>query len=162
MFTGIVKRVGTVAHVHARTDGVRIALNRTWTDLLLGESIAVNGVCLTIADIGGDRWSADISTETLRRSTLGSLRAGDNVHLERALRLGDRLGGHIVQGHVDEVGTIASIERDGSGRRVEIAVSERNRRYLAEKGSVAVDGVSLTVAAVTHRGFVVPFIPFTL
>lgn len=162
MFTGIIERVGTVAHVHARSDGARIALNRPWTDLSLGESVAVNGVCLTVAEVDGDLWSADISSETLERSTLGTLRTGDSVHLERALRLGDRLGGHIVQGHVDEVGSVVSLERDGRGCRIEIAASERNHRYLAEKGSVAVDGVSLTVAALTRRGFVVALIPFTL
>lgn len=162
MFTGIVERIGTVASIRSQAEGARVALSRCWDDLALGESVAVNGVCLTVAAIEGDRWFADVSTETLRRSTLGGSKVGDAAHLERALRVGDRFGGHIVQGHVDEVGGVRAVERDGNGLRVAIAVSERNRRYLAEKGSVAVDGVSLTVADLTSDGFVVALIPFTM
>lgn len=156
MFTGIVEKVGRVV----RVQGDRLVFRGAWHDLKTGESVAVNGVCLTVVEVADDIWSADVSPETRRRSTLGNLRVGDAVNLERALSLGDRLGGHLVQGHVDEVGTVVGVEREGEGLRMEIAVF--TPRYLAEKGSVAVDGVSLTVASLTPRGFSVVLIPFTL
>jgi len=163
VFTGIVQRVGAVAWAGEQSGGKRVAFGSTgWTDIALGESIAVNGVCLTVAHVSGDAWTADISEETARRSTLGSLRPGSRVNLERALRLGDRLGGHIVQGHVDEVGQVVRCHPSDRGMELTVRTSEAGLRYVAEKGSVAVDGVSLTIAAVSGRDFVVSLVPFTL
>ncbi|GIX07901.1 MAG: riboflavin synthase subunit alpha [Candidatus Poribacteria bacterium] len=163
MFTGLIESVGTVARIERRAGGARLTVAVAWAEeLRLGESVAVNGACLTVAWRGSGLWAADLSAETLRRTTLGRLQVGDRLHLERALRVGDRLGGHLVQGHVDEVGMIRELRPEGAGMWMEIAVSPENHRYLAEKGSVAVDGVSLTVAALTPTGFGVALIPHTL
>lgn len=161
MFTGIIEALGVIESVLTGGDGTTLTVRDAgWDDLRLGESVAVNGVCLTIADYSSGRFRADVSTETLRRSTLGSLRPGTRVHLERALRLGDRMGGHWVQGHVDEAASVVGLEPEGNGVLMDVAVSEQ--RYLVAKGSVAVDGVSLTVAALVPDGFRVALIPFTL
>jgi riboflavin synthase len=164
VFTGIIEEMGVVGSARASAGGARLVIRaEAWDGVLrVGESVAVHGACLTVAAVDGPEWAADLSPETLRRTTLGALRAGDRVHLERAVRLGDRMGGHLVAGHVDEVGRIASVAPLGDGRWMGFAVSPANGRYLIEKGSVAVDGVSLTVAELTPHGFAVALIPVTL
>jgi riboflavin synthase len=167
MFTGIVEELGTVRSVTPNEGGARIEITatRVLDDADLGASIAVNGCCLTVVELHPDRWAADAVTETLDRTSLGSLRAGDPVNLERPVRLTDRLGGHVVQGHVDGVGTLT--ERtplpDGS-TRMTFAAPAGILRYVVEKGSITVDGISLTVAALGDTGdtFTVAVIPHTL
>jgi riboflavin synthase len=132
-------------------------------DAEIGASISVNGCCLTVVEMGADWWAADAVTETLDRTCLGSLREGDAVNLERAVRLADRLGGHIVQGHVDAVGTIVGKQPMGDGSvRIVLAAPREVLRYVVEKGSITVDGISLTVAALSDDGFAVAVIPHTL
>ena len=163
MFTGLVADLGTVAEVHATTDGVRMAIESPLAaELAEGDSIAVNGVCLTAVGLCGDRFGADVMHETLRRSSLGEVRAGTRVNLELALQAHARLGGHIMQGHVDGVGAIAATREDGFARVVTIATEPDLLRYVVEKGSIAVDGVSLTVARVAEDEFDVSLIPETL
>lgn len=151
MFTGIIEELGVVEAVEARANGARIRLrcDKVLEDAAIGSSIAVNGVCLTATELGRNRFAADAAAETLRRSTLGQLKPGDQVNLERPLAAGGRLGGHIVQGHVDGVGEIVSLEQLGGGERwLKVRVPSAISRYMAEKGSVAIDGISLTVAAI--------------
>jgi riboflavin synthase len=151
MFTGIVEELGTVVSVTPVADGARLVIGASTVlaDAQLGASIAVNGCCLTIVEHAAGTWAADAVTETLDRTALGRLVAGDRVNLERPVRVDDRLGGHIVQGHVDGVGTLAAREAlaDGS-TRMRFTVPERLLRYVVEKGSITLDGISLTVAAV--------------
>jgi riboflavin synthase len=128
----------------------------------LGDSIACSGCCLTAVEVESDRFAVEAVPETLRRTTLGSWRPGTRVNLERSLRLGDRLGGHLVQGHVDAVGTVLASEPEGDGRRVRLELPGELRRFVALKGSLAVDGVSLTVAALTDGGCEIAYIPHTL
>jgi riboflavin synthase len=135
---------------------------RVLEDLGVGDSVALNGCCLTAVSVEPQRFAVDAVPETLSRTTLGGWTAGDRVNLERALRLDQRLGGHLVQGHVDGVGRIQAVTPEGEGRRVAIDVPESLRRFVAEKGSIAVDGVSLTVAARTAAGCEVALIPHTL
>jgi riboflavin synthase len=164
MFTGIVERVGTVAAVDD-SGGVRrltIEAGDAAEAMAIGDSIAVNGVCLTAVAVAGGRVTVEAVPETLDRSNLGRLSAGDPVDLERPVPAGGRLDGHVVQGHVDGVGTVRSITPDGDSKRVWIDAPQRLHRYFAEKGSVAVDGVSLTVSAVDPGGFEVVLIPHTL
>lgn len=165
MFTGIVEELGTVRSVAPRAGGARLELTCTavLADATIGDSIAVNGCCLTVVEIGDGWWAADAQVETLERTTLGSLTPGDPVNLERPLRLGDRLGGHLVLGHIDGVGEVTSVERlsDGSARVVVRAPAEV-APYLVEKGSVTVDGTSLTVTTVEGVEFGVALIPHTL
>jgi len=150
MFTGIIEELGTVRMITANAGGARIEIvaKAVLDDAVLGASIAVNGCCLTVVELLDDGWAADAVTETLDRTSLGSLVAGDRVNLERPVRLADRLGGHLVQGHVDGVGTLR--ERvalpDGS-TRMTFGAPASVLRYVVEKGSIAVDGISLTVAA---------------
>jgi riboflavin synthase len=164
MFTGLVEELGTVRAVIANATGARLEIEAATVldDAVLGASIAVNGCCLTAVEFGDGWWAADAVEETLRRTSLGALVAGDRVNLERPVRLSDRLGGHIVQGHVDGVGEIAERERlaDGS-TRVVVSAGEGVLRYVVEKGSIAVDGVSLTVAGVDDKGFDFALIPHT-
>jgi riboflavin synthase len=127
-----------------------------------GDSVAVNGVCLTAAEADGDGFRADVMEETLRRSSLGPLAPGDEVNLELPLRAGDRLGGHVVQGHVDDTATVASRREEGFARVLRLAARPELLRYVVEKGSIALDGVSLTVTAVDDEGFEVSLIPETL
>jgi riboflavin synthase len=131
-------------------------------ELAHGDSISVNGVCLTAVEPNADSFRADVMAETLRRSSLGPLGEGDEVNVELALRAGDRLGGHMVQGHVDATGEVESVTDEGFARVVRIAAAPEVLRYVVEKGSIAVDGVSLTVASVDDRGFSVSLIPETL
>lgn len=164
MFTGIVREVGRVASVDGGAEGVRLTVTapRTAPDVALGDSVAVNGVCLTVTAADGDRLAFDAVPETLRRTSLARLREGAEVNLEPALRAGEPLGGHIVQGHVDGVGRVQSVEAEGEGLRVFVEAPPELLRYLVEKGSVAVEGVSLTVAELADDAFAVALIPHTL
>jgi riboflavin synthase len=165
MFTGLVADKGTVTAVEATADGVRLAVATALApEISEGDSVAVNGVCLTATAIADGRFSADVMHETLRRSSLAEVTEGAEVNLELPLRASDRLGGHVVQGHVDGVGTINDIREEGFSRVLEISVGGRDNilRYVVEKGSIAVDGISLTVASVTDVAFSVSLIPETL
>jgi riboflavin synthase len=164
VFTGLVADLGTVAAVDATADGVRLTLASATLapELADGDSVAVNGVCLTAVGICGDRFGADVMHETLRRSSLGDLDAGSTVNLELPLRAADRLGGHVVQGHVDGVGVVDALRDEGFARIVTVEAGADLMRYVVEKGSIAVDGVSLTVAAVGETSFDVSLIPETL
>ena len=163
MFTGLVADTGTVESLERNGDGVRLRVRTGLAaELAAGDSVAVNGVCLTARAPDGDGFSADVMEETLRRSSLAPLTSGDGVNLELPLRAGDRLGGHMVQGHVDGTGTVETTREDGFARVVRIAAAPGVLRYVVEKGSIAVDGVSLTVATVDDRGFEVSLIPETL
>ena len=167
MFTGIVEELGTVRAVTPNAGGARIEItaSRVLDDAEVGASIAVNGCCLTVVELHPDHWMADAVTETLDRTSLGTLRAGDPVNLERPVRLVDRLGGHVVQGHVDAVGALRARTPlpDGS-TRMTFDAPATILRYVVEKGSITVDGVSLTVAAVddTADTFAIAVIPHTL
>ena len=164
MFTGLVEEIGTVAAIEPWGDGARLRLRaaRVLDGLALGDSVAVDGACLTAVAINDDGFELDVVAETLRRTALGSRVAGDRVNLERALRAGDRLGGHLVQGHVDGTATVATLAHEGQGRRLGFATSPDLLRYVVAKGSVAIDGVSLTVASRDDAGFEVALIPHTL
>lgn len=164
MFTGIVEAVGTVLEVAPGRDAVRLRVKAPslFADLELGESVAVNGVCLTVAQHGAGAARFDVVPETVRRSTLGTLVAGSAVNLERALRPTGRLGGHIVQGHVDGVGSVQSIERGKEGHVITLQSPACVSDYIVGKGSVAIEGVSLTVAWLVAGGFAVTLIPHTL
>ena len=163
MFTGLVADLGTVERVDATPDGVRLAVRTALAgDIAEGDSVSVNGVCLTATAIDQGAFAADVMHETLRRSSLGEVGEGTPVNLELPLRPADRLGGHVVQGHVDGLGTVRGTREDGFARIVEIDAPPELLRYVVEKGSIAVDGVSLTVASVTDDAFAVSLIPETL
>ncbi|HEV2775375.1 MAG TPA: riboflavin synthase [Solirubrobacteraceae bacterium] len=164
MFTGLVADLGTVAARDATDDGLRLTLRTRLADEVgEGDSVAVNGVCLTATAVAGDRFATDVMHETLQRSALAGVQAGARVNLELAVRAADRLGGHIVQGHVDGVATISGMREDGFARVVTIAPDDPALlRYVVHKGSISVDGVSLTVARIDDEGFDVSLIPETL
>jgi riboflavin synthase len=163
MFTGIVREVGRVEGLDRNEAGARIRVGADLAPgLRQGDSVAVAGVCLTVAEPGDAAFAADVMNQTLSLTSLGELEAGDDVNLEPALRAGDPLGGHLVQGHVDATGSVESAAEDGIARRLRLAIPAELRRYVIEHGSVAVDGVSLTVAGVTEDGFDVSLIPETL
>jgi riboflavin synthase len=163
MFTGLIADRGSVRALELDDGGARVRIaTRLAAELGEGDSIAVNGVCLTATEVREDAFTAEVMAETLRRSSLGALRAGAPVNLELPLRPSDRLGGHVVQGHVDGTGTVAEIRAEGISRVLEIEAEPSLRRYLVEKGSVALDGVSLTVSSLSERGFAVSLIPETL
>jgi riboflavin synthase len=163
MFTGIIEELGTVADAVSSANGMRITVHAgaVTEDARPGDSIAVNGVCLTVTSVGHDEFSADVSPETLERSTLGTLQSGSKVNLERPVTLSARLGGHIVQGHVDTRGTFLSAEESGDFRTVVIRFPPEISRYLVYKGSVAVEGISLTIAKLSEDTFDVAVIPKT-
>ncbi|MBA3421312.1 MAG: riboflavin synthase [Thermoleophilaceae bacterium] len=162
MFTGLVEDRGRVSGA-AGAGGLRLTVaTRLAAELEPGDSVAVNGVCLTAATVADGAFTADVMAETARRSSLAALADGDEVNLELPLRAGDRLGGHIVQGHVDGVGEVVWTEAEGAARVVRLATSPELLRYVVEKGSIAVDGVSLTVASVDDEGFTVSLVPETL
>ena len=161
MFTGLVEAVGSVSALERNGAGARIEVEAP-LELRAGDSVAVNGVCLTVADSDGGTFAADVMAETLRRSSLGSLGQGDRVNLELALRADSRLGGHFVQGHVDGTGVVASVEAGDAARVVRVEAPGGLLRYVVEKGSIAVEGVSLTVVAVDGEGFSVSLVPETL
>jgi riboflavin synthase len=164
MFTGLIQTVGRVQRVvhGAGADRLTITSELPVAAMTDGESIAVDGVCLTVARRTGKAFAVDAVAETLKRTTLGRLRAGDPVHLERSLTLSDLVGGHLVQGHVDAVAKIVSLTRDGADVRLTITIPAGLRRFVAEKGSIAVHGVSLTVATTRARSLTVALIPETL
>ncbi len=163
MFTGLVADLGLVASVDRSPDGARLTFESVLgTELSEGDSIAVNGVCLTAVGLRGRRFGADVMEETLRRSALGELEPAERVNLELALRATDRLGGHVVAGHVDGLGVVGALRDEGFARMVTIEAGPEVLRYVVEKGSIAVDGVSLTVARVDERAFDVSVIPETL
>lgn len=164
MFTGIVEELGKVHAVVRRAESIRIEIeaSQVLLDAQIGSSIAVSGCCLTVVELGDGWWAADAVSETLERTCLGSLAAGDPVNLERPVRMADRLGGHMVQGHVDGTGTVISSERMAdSALHVRISAGPEILRYVVEKGSITVDGVSLTVASEGEDGFAVAIIPHT-
>jgi riboflavin synthase len=167
MFTGIVAELGEVAGVDHHGDAARLTIRGSTEGVALGESIAVNGVCLTVTGILGGTFTADVMGETLSRSGLGALTPGDPVNLERSVRLADRMGGHLVQGHVDATAAIISRTPAEHWEQVRVALPDEIARYVVEKGSIAVDGISLTVSALTPPGtadgwFEVCLIPETL
>jgi riboflavin synthase len=163
VFTGIVKELGSVAKVDRSDEGARFEIGATFAgELSPGDSVAVDGVCLTVTDLGERSFGADVMNQSLGLTSLGRLAPGDRVNLEPALKAGDALGGHIVQGHVDCTGDVAAVTADGIATRLAIDVPERYRRYYVGHGSVTVSGVSLTVALLTENGFEVSLIPETL
>ncbi len=164
MFTGIVREVGSVVAVTGGESGIRFEINAPATAPLIdvGGSVAINGVCLTAETIEADRLSFHAVPETLSRSTLGELARGSAVNLEPALRAGDPMGGHIVQGHVDGIGRVQSIEAEGEGLRVIVEASADTLRYCVEKGSITVEGVSLTIAELHDDAFGLALIPHTI
>jgi riboflavin synthase len=164
MFTGLVQDLGDVDAVDATSDGVRLTVRtRLEPELADGDSVAVNGVCLTATRIADGAFAADVMHETLRRSSLAEIAAGGGrVNLELPLRAADRMGGHVVQGHVDGVGTVAGAREEGFARIVTVDAPPELLRYVVEKGSIAMDGISLTVASVDEASFSVSLIPETL
>lgn len=170
MFTGIVQSVGRISRLERRGGDVRLAVETArsasagldLTDVQTGDSIAVSGVCLTVIALAARSFSADVSNETLALTSLGQLQSGDGVNLEKALRLADRLGGHLVSGHVDGLGKVVSITPDGRSQRWTFELPPTLTRYVAAKGSVCIDGVSLTVNEVAGQRFGVNLIPHTI
>jgi riboflavin synthase len=162
MFTGLVSDIGTVDAVTRDSEGARLRVrSRLGMELAAGDSVAVAGVCLTAAEVGDAGFDAEVMNQTLGLTTLGALERGDRVNLEPAIRADGRLGGHVVQGHVDGVARVLDLEEDGFSLRLGLEIDAGLRRYVVERGSVALDGVSLTVAALTDEGFEVALIPET-
>jgi riboflavin synthase len=164
VFTGIVRERGRVASVEGDGNGIRIRLEAPLTagEAAIGDSVSLNGCCLTVVETADGTLAFDAVPETLARSSLEGLEAGSELNVESAVRAGDPLGGHYVQGHVDGVGTVRSVDREGEGRRIWLDTPPDVLRYCVEKGSVAVDGVSLTIADLDESGFAVALIPHTL
>ena len=160
MFTGIVEEIGTVKSVQSKV--ITIEASKIFDDLHLGDSVAVNGTCLTVSSFDNKIFNADVTQETLNRTNLGSLKNGSKVNLERAMTLSGRFGGHIVSGHIDGVGSIKSMKKDDNAIILIIEVPKHLMKYIVEKGSVAVDGISLTVASLTDNTFSIAVIPHTL
>ncbi len=164
MFTGIIKALGSVSAITPTGGDVRLAIRSDglpWREFQVGESIAVNGVCLTAVSLSDDGFETDVSRETLAVTALSGLRVGSEVNLEPSLALGERLGGHLVSGHVDCVGTVVSRVVDARSIRLDFEIPQEYRRYVARKGSVCIDGVSLTINAVSENRFSVNIIPHT-
>lgn len=164
MFTGIVEEMGTVRSLEIRSDSakLKVAAAKVLTDVRLGDSIAVNGVCLTVVSFVADSFIADVMPETLRKTNLGQLRPGDRVNLERAMALGGRLGGHLVSGHVDGTGRIRDKRGEGNAVVITLEAPPEIMRFIVPKGSIAIDGISLTVANAGTETFSVSVIPHTL
>ena len=163
MFTGLIADVGSVESIDSGGEGARLRVRTELAgEIAEGDSVAVNGACLTAASVGEGAFGADVMNQTLANTSLGELEPGGAVNLELALRPADRMGGHMVQGHVDATGAVAAVAEDGIARRLAIETPEELRRYVVERGSVALDGVSLTVAALTETGFEVSLVPETL
>ncbi len=162
MFTGLIENLGHVAEVKPASSGFRVRVSTPLArELALGESVSVNGVCLTVVEIDPDALHADVAPETARVTTLGSLMPGSIVNLERSMRADARIGGHFVQGHVDATGSIAEVRPEGESYRLTVAFPAPFASLIVSKGSIAVDGISLTVASVGHDRFDVQVIPFT-
>lgn len=164
MFTGIIEEKGKVLRLEigGEISRIHIQAKQVLEDTKIGDSIAVNGVCLTVVKRNDSGFTADVMPETLERSSLGVLKPGSSVNLERAMPANGRFGGHIVSGHIDGMGTISEVKRQGNAVWYRIAAPEQLMRYIVEKGSIAIDGISLTVAKVTERYFSVSIIPHTL
>ena len=163
MFTGLIEETGKVSSLRrgGNSSFIRIQAEKVLEGTVTGDSIAVNGVCLTVTEMGSGWFQADVMNETLARSSLGSLKPGDPVNLERAMAAGGRFGGHIVSGHIDGTGTVTDIKNDGIAVWYTITADPQILRYIVENGSVALDGISLTVAKVTAESFSVSVIPHT-
>lgn len=161
MFTGLISECGTLVELTAQPESLRLTIAATFAEVELGESIAVDGVCLTVTAAQPGRFEVQAAQETLRCTTLGDVRVGQSLHLERALRLGDRLGGHFVSGHVDGIGHVAERNEVGDALRLRYALPPALRRFVAPKGSITVDGVSLTVNFVDAQGFELMLVPYT-
>lgn len=163
MFTGIIEETGAVASVAKGAKSARLTVeaSKIFEDLKLGDSVAVNGICLTVAELGGRKFSADVMNETLSRSDLGDLQVGNKVNLERAMPSDGRFGGHIVSGHIDGTGRITKTERDDNAIWITVSAPSGIMRYIVEKGSIAIDGISLTVARTEKSVFSVSVIPHT-
>lgn len=163
MFTGIVEEIGTVKNIikGSRSIKLAIAAQKVLENTNLGDSIAVNGVCLTVTALGKNGFTADVMPESMSKTNMGKLKPGDRVNLERALTLASRLGGHIVSGHIDGVGEIIDMEKDDNAVRVTLTASSKVMKYIVSEGSVALDGVSLTVAHLGESDFTVSLIPHT-
>lgn len=163
MFTGIVEEVGTVRHIRMGTASCVLTVGavKVLADVHIGDSIAVNGTCLTVCRTDGSSFSADVMPETMRRTNLGKLIPGSKVDLERAMPANGRFGGHIVSGHIDGTGTVKALRQEDNAVWVTVTAAPEVLRYIVEKGSVALDGISLTVAAVTEQAFSVSIIPHT-
>ncbi|WP_346704796.1 riboflavin synthase [uncultured Agathobaculum sp.] len=163
MFTGIIEEIGTVRRIERGAAGARLTIGAKTVleGTKLGDSIATNGVCLTVVSMTADSFSADVMAESLRRSSLGALQSGSPVNLERAMPANGRFGGHIVSGHIDGTGTVSSQKREDNAVWVTVRTPASLLRYIVEKGSIAIDGVSLTVAAVDETSFAVSIIPHT-
>ena len=163
VFTGLIQSLGSVQAIERSEQGARLRIATPLAaELQTGDSVAVNGVCLTATEVGADAFAAEVMNETLARSSLGALEDGSEVNLELPLRPSDRLGGHVVQGHVDGLGRVLDVREDGFARLVEFEAPSELLRYIVHKGSVAVDGISLTVAELGNGSFVVSLIPETL
>jgi riboflavin synthase len=163
LFTGLVQDLGRIVRSERSDQGARMTIETALAaELREGESVAVNGVCLTATEVADGSFAADVMNETLARTSLAGARPGAGVNLELPLRAADRLGGHVVQGHVDGLGTISDVHDDGFARRVEVQVDPELLRYVVHRGSIAVDGVSLTVAELGESSFTVSLIPETL
>lgn len=164
MFTGIIEHLASVKNLSLKAGGGELFLNFSgfYNDLTLGESIAINGTCLTIREISGKVVSFDVSGETLKKTTLGKFRSSENVNIERALRVGDRLGGHFVTGHVDGIGTVKGKKQSTDQCTMSFSVEKRLADMMIEKGSVAIDGISLTIVDLADGAFSVALIPYTL
>lgn len=163
MFTGIVEEMGTIAGIQrgAKSAVLTIQAEKVFEDIHIGDSIALNGVCLTVTSFGRGTYTADVMNETLQRSSLGNLSIGSRVNLERAMPADGRFGGHIVSGHIDGTGTIVKVEKDDNAIWYTIAAPEELMKYIVEKGSIAIDGISLTVAKRSDTDFAISMIPHT-
>ena len=163
MFTGIIEEVGRIRHIQTGTAScvLTVAASKILTDVHIGDSIAVNGTCLTVCRFNAESFSADVMPETMRRTNLGSLTPGSEVNLERAMAANGRFGGHIVSGHIDGTGQVKFLKREDNAVWVQIMARPELLRYVVEKGSIAIDGISLTVAKVTKQDFSVSVIPHT-
>lgn len=161
MFTGIIEELGTIAHMDRRPDSIRLTIqaHKVLEGTQLGDSIAVNGVCLTVTDMTDSTFSADVMHETMRRSSFSTIKSGSQVNLERAMQVGGRLGGHIVSGHIDGIGHVARIATDGIARVITISIPKDMEPFIVEKGSITIDGISLTVVSVGSSQFSVSIIP---
>ena len=164
MFTGIIEELGTVGQMDRRPDSIKLTIQarKVLEGTQLGDSIAVNGVCLTVTSMTDSSFTADVMHETMRRSSLSDIKSGSKVNLERAMEVGGRLGGHIVSGHIDGVGHIARIAADGIARVITISIPKDMEPFIVEKGSIAIDGISLTVVSVGNSQFSVSIIPHTM
>ncbi|MCX6244019.1 MAG: riboflavin synthase [Bacteroidetes bacterium] len=163
MFTGIIEEIGLVKSIRGsgRSSRITVSASKVLSDVRIGDSINTNGVCLTVTEFTGNSFAVDVMPETMQRTAFRELKAGSRVNLERALRLADRLGGHIVSGHIDGTGTISRIRKDENAVWLTIDADKTILRYVVEKGSIAVDGISLTVAGVNDRSLEVSVIPHT-